>query len=109
MSTALNVHDCDKEASTPTPAPALEINTTSRRTIVVTPTLEHDNTDSAPLSGVDAIRRVDTRRHVCGAVVEEVVVELTITGAKQLLLQEQRIVEETEGVEDVESCLLNTY
>jgi hypothetical protein len=48
---------------------------------------------------------VDTRRQVGRTVVEEVVVQLAISGAELLVGEEEGVVEEGEGVEDVESGL----
>jgi len=45
---------------------------------------------------------VDTRRQVSGTVVEKVVVQLTISRAELLVGKEERVIEEREGVEDVE-------
>jgi hypothetical protein len=45
---------------------------------------------------------VDTRRQVSGTVVEEIIVKLTISRAELLIGKEKRVIEECEGVEDVE-------
>jgi hypothetical protein len=68
--------------------------------------LQHDNTHTTTLSSINLILGINTRRYICGTVVEEVVVQLTISRAEFLIDEEERVVEECEGVEDVEFGLL---
>jgi len=49
---------------------------------------------------------VDARRQISSTVVEEIIVELTISRAELLIGKEKRVIEEREGVEDVESGLV---
>lgn len=71
--------------------------------------LQHDNTDTAHLGGVELVVVVHPSRQQCCPPVEEVVVELAIAGLELLLFQEQRVVEKREGVEDVEVVFLGQY
>ena len=64
--------------------------------------LQHDNTHTTTLSSIDLILGVNARRYICGTVVEEVVVQLTISRAEFLIDEEEGVIEECEGVEDVE-------
>lgn len=50
--------------------------------------LQHDNTDTASLTGIDIVVGIHPRRNIPCAIVEEVVVQLTTTRSKQLLLKE---------------------
>ena len=63
--------------------------------------LQHDDTDTTTLRSVNLVLRIDTRRQVFGAVVEQVVVQLAVASTKFLVGKEQRIVEKCQGVEDV--------
>jgi hypothetical protein len=67
--------------------------------------LQHNNTHTTTLSSVDLILGINARRYICGTVVEEVVVQLTVSRAEFLVDEEERVVEECEGVEDVEFSL----
>ena len=59
---------------------------------------------------LDTIRpRIDAACNRRSAVIVKVIMQRPITRAEALLFQEQRVIKEREGVEDVESCLLNTY
>jgi hypothetical protein len=58
------------------------------------------------LTSIDLVLGVNARRQVGGTVVEEVVVQLAVSGAEFLVGEEEGVVEEGEGVEDVESGLL---
>ena len=62
----------------------------------------HDYSYPSPFRSIDTVFRVDTTGHRRRAVVVEVVVQLTVTTAEFQLFQEERIVQESEGVEDVE-------
>lgn len=68
--------------------------------------LQHNNTHTTTLSSVDLILGINTRRYVCGTVVEEIVVQLTISRAEFLIDEKEGVIEECEGVEDVEFSLL---
>lgn len=70
------------------------------------PLLQHDNTHTTALSSIDLVLGVDTRRQISSAVVEEVIMKLTISRAELLIGKEERVIEECEGVEDVEFGLL---
>lgn len=66
---------------------------------------QHDNTHTARLACVDVIVRIYSARQDWSSVVEEVVVQFTITWFELLLLEEQWVVEEGKGIEDVEVIL----
>ena len=67
--------------------------------------LQHDNTNATTLLDINLVLCIDTRRQICGAVVEQVVVQLAIASTELLVCQEERIVEEGKSVEDVEPGL----
>jgi len=68
--------------------------------------LQHDHSNSTPILLIGLVLAVDTTVNVCSSPVEEVEVQLAITGTEFLLLKEERIVHERETVEDVEAELL---
>lgn len=51
---------------------------------------------------VQVVIRIDTSAHWTSLVVEEVVVRHAIAGAEFLLLEEEGVVHERQGIEDVE-------
>lgn len=55
---------------------------------------------------VNAILRIHTPRNGIRIIIIEVVVQLAVAAAELLLLQEQRVVHQRQGVEDVEFVLL---
>jgi hypothetical protein len=57
------------------------------------------------LTSIDLVLSVNARRQVGGTVVKEVIVQLAVSGAEFLVGEEEGVVEEGEGVEDVESGL----
>lgn len=65
------------------------------------PALRHNQTNTAQVILVKLVLTVNATCDGVYAVVEEVVVQLTVTTAKFLLLEEERIVHQSEGVEDV--------
>jgi hypothetical protein len=52
------------------------------------------------------VPRIDATGDGRGAVVVEVVVQRTVAGAEFLFFEEERVVEECEGIEDVEARLV---
>jgi hypothetical protein len=64
--------------------------------------LQHNNTHTTTLCDIDLILGIDARRQVRGTVVEEVVVQLTVSRAEFLVDEEEGVIEEGEGIEDVE-------
>jgi hypothetical protein len=56
--------------------------------------LQHNNTHTTALCGIDLVFSVNARRQVCGTVVEEVVVQLAVSGAEFLVGEEEGVVEE---------------
>lgn len=71
----------------------------------ITAGLNHDNSNSAHLLLVWHIPIVNSSWDRLRAVVEEVVVQLSVTRAEFKLFEEKRIVEDGERVENVEMCL----
>ena len=68
--------------------------------------LRHHQADAAEVLLVQLVALVDAAGDGVHAVVEEVVVQLAVAAAKLLLLEEEGVVHEGEGVEDVEAGLL---
>lgn len=68
-------------------------------------TLQHDNTNTSSHLVVYLVSRIYTRRQVGGTIVEEVVMQLTISSTELLIDQEERVVEESQRVEDIEPSL----
>lgn len=64
--------------------------------------LQHDNTHATHLLLIGQVLVVDATGDGRRAVVVQVEVELTVTGAKLELFEEQRVVVQSESVEDVE-------
>lgn len=53
------------------------------------------------------VPRIDAARDRRSAVVVQVVVQRAISGAEALLVEKERVVDEGEGIEDVEASLLD--
>lgn len=64
--------------------------------------LQHDQSHSAHGLGAGPVGLIDSTTERRGAVVVEVVVQVAVTGAELLLVEEMGVVEEGEGVEHVE-------
>jgi hypothetical protein len=56
--------------------------------------LQHNHTHTTALCNIDLILGINARRQVCGTVVEEVVVQLTVSRAEFLVDEEEGVVEE---------------
>ena len=63
---------------------------------------KHDHADSTTLPLIRTILGVYTARYHRGAVVEEVIVQLPVAAAELERLEEEGVVEEGQGVEDIE-------
>jgi hypothetical protein len=50
---------------------------------------------------------IDATRKGCSAVVVEIVVERTVAGTKSLFLEEERVIQQSQAVEDVKFGLNN--
>lgn len=68
--------------------------------------LWQDQSDTTKGILVQLVLLVDASGYGVSPVVEEIVVQLPIAGAKLLLLEEEAVVHEGQGVEDVEASLL---
>lgn len=67
--------------------------------------LQKHNAHASALLHIRKVFLVDTTRNRRSAVIEEIVVQLPVTGAELQLLEEKRVVLERESVEDVEMSL----
>lgn len=65
----------------------------------------HPNTPPPLLTRIRHIILIDPSADRLRAIVVEVVMQLSVSGAEFQILQEERVVVEGEGVEDVEVCL----
>lgn len=63
---------------------------------------KHNNPDPPALTLINIIPSIDAAGDGRGAVIVEVVVQLAVADAEALGLEKKRVVEEGEGVEDVE-------
>lgn len=63
--------------------------------------LQHNKTNPTHVLLIRPVPAVNTASDGVRAVVEKVVMQLAISGSELLLLQEQRVVHERQGVEDV--------
>lgn len=64
--------------------------------------LRQDQSDATKVILVQLVLLVHAASYGVGPIIEEVVVQLAVAGAKLLLLQEKPVVHEGQGVEDVE-------
>lgn len=71
-------------------------------TLLIERTLEHDNTDTAHVLIRRQVLVIDSARDKRRTVVVKVVVQLTVSCAKLLLLEEQRVVEKRKSIQDIE-------
>ena len=67
---------------------------------------KHNNPDTIHLRLVNLVVLVDATAQLRRPPVEQIKVELAITGLEFLVLEEQRVVEQRQGVEDVEAVVL---
>ena len=67
--------------------------------------LQHHDTDSTHVVFACIVLLVDSTGDFGGSVVEKVVMQTSVSGAKELLLQEERVVKQCQSIEDVESRL----
>lgn len=70
------------------------------------PTLEHHETNPAEMVLICPVLVINTAGDGFRAVVEQVVMQLPVTWAELLLLEEQGVVHKRQGVEDIEFCPL---
>lgn len=68
--------------------------------------LQHNNTNTIHLGLVNLVVLIHATAELRRPPVEEVKVQLAITGLKLVVFEEERVVEERQGVEDVEAILL---
>lgn len=67
--------------------------------------LQHNNTHTIHLRLINLIILINTTTQLRRPPVEEVEVQLSVTGLELVVFEEQRVVEESEGVEDMEAVL----
>ena len=65
------------------------------------PSLEHDKTDSTHVLGARHTSVADAAGDGCSAVVVHVEVQVAVTSSEALFFEEERVVQESKGVEDV--------
>jgi hypothetical protein len=68
--------------------------------------LQHDNPNPIHLGLVNLVVLIHTAAQLRRPPVEQVKVELAVTGLEFLVLEEERIVQQGQGVEDVEAVVL---
>jgi hypothetical protein len=68
--------------------------------------LQHDQPNPTHVFRTRLVPRIDAAGDGRRAVVVEVVVQRTVAGAEFLFFEEERVVEECEGIEDVEASLV---
>ena len=68
--------------------------------------LQHNNAHPIHLRLINLIILIHTTTQLRRPPVEQIKVELAITGLEFLVLEEQRVVEQRQGVEDVEAVVL---
>jgi len=67
--------------------------------------LQHNNTNPIHLRLINLVILIDTTTQLRRPPVEEVEVQLAITGLELVVFEEERVVEQGQGVEDVEAVL----
>ena len=68
--------------------------------------LQHNNTNPIHLRLIDLVVLIHATAELWRPPVEEVEVQLSVTGLELVVFEEERVVEERQGVEDVEAVLL---
>lgn len=71
-----------------------------------TTTLQHHNPNPTPRLVINIILCIDTTRNRIRIIVIQIIMQLSISGTEFLVLQEQGIVKQGEGIEDIELVLL---
>lgn len=66
---------------------------------------KHNNTDTASPLFIDIVLHVDSSGNGLGAVVVDIVVQLAVSRSELLLFEEQWVVQQSQGVEDIEVIL----
>jgi hypothetical protein len=67
---------------------------------------KHNNPDTIHLRLVDLVVLVNATAELGSPPVEQIKVELAVTGLEFLVLEEERVVQQRQGVEDVEAVVL---
>jgi len=70
--------------------------------------LQHDQSNAAHVLGTRLVPRIDAAANRRRAVVVQVVMQRAISGAELLFLEEERVIEQREGVEDIEASLVTS-